>query len=162
MITLSHRRIRIILYGLVLSNIMAGVEGTIVATARPFIVADLGRFDLSAWMFVSYQLTQAISTNLWGKFSDLFGRKRLYQLSLDDGTRSFPPLKTDVEKDAGDLLGERIEQHVLRQIEQAFTAEGESTTFMRPAVGGCAIAVAVLVVMLLTALAVILLVKLAV
>ena len=61
---------------------MAGVEGTIVATARPFIVADLHRFDLSAWIFVSYQLTQAVSTNLWGKFSDLLGRKKLYQLSL--------------------------------------------------------------------------------
>ena len=68
--------------GLVLGNIMTGVEGTIVATARPFIVADLHRFDLSAWIFVAYQLTQAVSTNLWGKFSDLFGRKRLYQLSL--------------------------------------------------------------------------------
>ena len=40
-----------------MGNIMAGVEGTIVATARPFITADLGRFDLSAWIFVSYQLT---------------------------------------------------------------------------------------------------------
>ncbi len=80
--SLGHRKIIVILIGMVMGNIMAGVEGTIVATARPFIVADLGRFDLSAWMFVSYQLTQAISTNLWGKFSDLLGRKRLYQLSL--------------------------------------------------------------------------------
>lgn len=78
----TRRRIIVILIGMVFGNIMAGVEGTIVATARPFIVADLHRFDLSAWIFVSYQLTQAISTNLWGKFSDLFGRKRLYQLSL--------------------------------------------------------------------------------
>lgn len=78
----TRRRIIVLLIGLVLGNIMAGVEGTIVATARPFIVADLHRFELSAWIFVSYQLTQAISTNLWGKFSDLFGRKRLYQLSL--------------------------------------------------------------------------------
>ena len=80
--TLGRRRIIVILIGLVFGNIMAGVEGTIVATARPFIVADLHRFDLSAWIFVSYQLTQAVSTNLWGKFSDLLGRKRLYQLSL--------------------------------------------------------------------------------
>ena len=80
--TLGRRRIIVILIGLVFGNIMAGVEGTVVATARPFIVADLHRFDLSAWIFVSYQLTQAISTNLWGKFSDLFGRKVLYQLSL--------------------------------------------------------------------------------
>ena len=80
--TLGRRHIIVILIGLVFGNIMAGVEGTIVATARPFIVADLHRFDLSAWIFVSYQLTQAVSTNLWGKFSDLLGRKRLYQMSL--------------------------------------------------------------------------------
>ena len=80
MITLSHNRIRLILYGLVLSNIMAGVEGTIVATARPFIVEDLHRFDLTVWIFVAYLLTQTVATNLWGKLSDLFGRQRLYQL----------------------------------------------------------------------------------
>lgn len=78
----GRRRIIILLIGLVMGNIMAGVEGTIVATARPFITADLGRFDLSAWIFVSYQLTQAVSTNLWGKLSDLLGRKWLYQLSI--------------------------------------------------------------------------------
>jgi MFS family permease len=59
--SLGRRRIIVILIGLVFGNIMAGVEGTIVATARPFIVADLHRFDLSAWIFVSYQLTQAVS-----------------------------------------------------------------------------------------------------
>ncbi|MEO8692061.1 MAG: MDR family MFS transporter [Acidimicrobiales bacterium] len=82
MIELSHNRIRLILYGLVLSNIMAGVEGTIVATARPFIVADLHRFDLTVWIFVAYLLAQTVATNLWGKLSDLFGRQRLYQLSI--------------------------------------------------------------------------------
>jgi hypothetical protein len=56
MITLSHSRIRLIIYGLVLANIMAGVEGTIVATARPFIVSDLGRFDLTVWIFVAVSL----------------------------------------------------------------------------------------------------------
>jgi EmrB/QacA subfamily drug resistance transporter len=61
---------------------MAGVEGTIVATARPFIVADLHRFDLTVWIFVAYLLTQTVATNLWGKLSDLFGRQRLYQLSI--------------------------------------------------------------------------------
>ena len=44
--------------------------------------------------------------------------EHVYQLSLDDGTRSFPPLKTEVEKDAGDLLGERIERHVTERIER--------------------------------------------
>ena len=43
--------------------------------------------------------------------------ERLYQLSLDDGARSFPPLKTEVERDAEDLFGERIQRHVERQLE---------------------------------------------
>ena len=88
--------------------------------------------------------------------------ERLYQLSLDDGARSFPPLKTEVERDAGDLLGERIQRHVEGQLEQAFTPEDSASAPMRLAAGGCAIAVAVLAVLLLAALAVILLVKLAV
>jgi class 3 adenylate cyclase len=93
--------------------------------------------------------------------------EHVYQLSLDDGTRSFPPLKTEVEKDAGDLLGERIERHVTERIERALTATdgsaspGLGTSGMKAAAGGCAIAVAVLVVALLALLALILLVKLA-
>ena len=88
--------------------------------------------------------------------------ERLYQLSLDGEQHSFPPLKTEVEKSTGDLLGERIEQHVERQIEQAFLTDGGARAPLKSATGGCAIAVAVLVVALLAALAVILLVKLAV
>ena len=88
--------------------------------------------------------------------------ERLFQLSVDGEERTFPPLKTEVEKSSGDLLGERIQQHVERRIEQAFAGETASTgTPMKAAAGGCAIAVAVLVVALLAALAVILLVKLA-
>ncbi len=91
--------------------------------------------------------------------------EHVYQLSLDDGARSFPPLKTEVEKDAGDLLGERIERHVTERIERALMAtEGSAnipTGATKAAVGGCAIAVAVLVVALLALLALILLVKLA-
>jgi class 3 adenylate cyclase len=89
--------------------------------------------------------------------------ERLFQLSVDGEPHSFPPLKTEVEakKDPGDLLGERIQRHVERQIEQAFTADIDAKPPLKAAAGGCAIAVAVLVVILLAALAVILLVKLA-
>ena len=96
--------------------------------------------------------------------------EHIYQLSLDDGTRSFPPLKTEVPtdqagKDAGDLLGERIERHVTERIERALMATKGSanipTGATKAAVGGCAIAVAVLIVALLALLALILLVKLA-
>jgi class 3 adenylate cyclase len=92
--------------------------------------------------------------------------ERLYQLRVAGDVRSFPPLKTEAEqdeapKDAGDLLAERIERHVERQLERAFTSDDGRTAPLGLAVGGCAIAVAVVVVLLLTAFAVILLVKLA-
>ena len=86
--------------------------------------------------------------------------ERLFQLSLDGDQHSFPPLKTEVEKSTEDLLGERIQAHVERRLEQAFTGD-VSRAPMKAAAGGCAIAVAVLVVFLLAVLAVILLVKLA-
>lgn len=93
--------------------------------------------------------------------------EHVYQLSLDEEARAFPPLKTEAdkgagEKDIGDLLGERIERHVAERIERAFAAGADPPTApMRLAAGGCAIAVAVLVVALLALLALILLVKLA-
>jgi EmrB/QacA subfamily drug resistance transporter len=81
-VLLTQKRIYVLLIGLVLSNILAGVEGTIVATARPSIVKDLGRFDLTVWVFTAYMLAQSASTNIWGKLSDLWGRQRLYQASI--------------------------------------------------------------------------------
>ena len=92
--------------------------------------------------------------------------ERIYQLSLDD-EHALVPAPEDrgrrSGKDAGDLLGERIERHVTERIERALTAtEGSAAErAMKAAVGGCAIAVAVLVVALLALLALILLVKLA-
>jgi class 3 adenylate cyclase len=86
--------------------------------------------------------------------------ERLFQLSLDGDQHSFPPLKTEVETSTEDLLGERIQAHVERRLEQAFTGD-VATNPMKAAAGGCAIAVAVLVVALLALLALILLVKLA-
>ncbi|MCG0313774.1 MAG: MFS transporter, partial [Calditerricola sp.] len=54
---------------------MAAVEVTIVGTAMPRIVADLGGFALLGWVFSAYLLTQAVTMPLWGKLADLYGRK---------------------------------------------------------------------------------------
>lgn len=78
----DRRRILIILGGLTLAQIMAGVEGTIVATAQRAIGADLGGLRQLSWIFTGYLLAQAATTPLWGKFSDQFGRRRLFQLSI--------------------------------------------------------------------------------
>lgn len=57
---------------------MAAIEGTIVATAMPNIVSDLGGFSLYSWVFSSFLLMQAVTTLIYGKLSDLYGRKPIF------------------------------------------------------------------------------------
>jgi EmrB/QacA subfamily drug resistance transporter len=57
---------------------MAAVEATIVATAMPTIVSDLGGFDLFSWVFAAYLLSQAVSTPVYGRLADLYGRRRMF------------------------------------------------------------------------------------
>lgn len=57
---------------------MAAVEATIVATAMPTIVGDLGGFHLFSWVFAAYLLAQAASTPIYGRLADLWGRKRIF------------------------------------------------------------------------------------
>jgi EmrB/QacA subfamily drug resistance transporter len=61
-----------------LAIFMAAVEATIVATAMPTIVADLGGFKLFSWVFAAYLLAQASSTPLYGRLADLYGRKHVF------------------------------------------------------------------------------------
>ena len=60
---------------LVLAMGLAAVEGTIVATAMPSIVAGLGGFEYYAWVFSSFLLAQAVSTPIFGRVADVYGRK---------------------------------------------------------------------------------------
>jgi len=61
-----------------LAIFMAAVEATIVATAMPTIVSDLGGFGLFSWVFAAYLLAQAVSTPLYGRLADLYGRKPIF------------------------------------------------------------------------------------
>ena len=54
---------------------LAAIDSTIVATAVPQIVADLGNFALFPWIFSIYLLTQAVTVPIYGRLSDVFGRK---------------------------------------------------------------------------------------
>ncbi len=64
--------------GLVIGVFLEALEGTVVATAMPAIVKDLGSPHLYALPFSIYLLTQTVSCPLWGRISDLLSRKRLY------------------------------------------------------------------------------------
>jgi EmrB/QacA subfamily drug resistance transporter len=61
-----------------MAQFMAAVEATIVGTAMPTIVADLGGFHLFSWVFASYLLAQAAATPIYGRLADVYGRKRVF------------------------------------------------------------------------------------
>jgi EmrB/QacA subfamily drug resistance transporter len=61
---------------------MTGVEGTVVATAMPTIVSQLGGFDLFSWVFSAYFLSQGVTIPIYGRLADLFGRKRVLFFGL--------------------------------------------------------------------------------
>ncbi|KTS27895.1 MDR family MFS transporter [Pantoea stewartii] len=71
-----------ILFACMLAMFMAAIEVTIVATAMPTIVAQLGGFAQFGWVFSVYLLTQAISVPLYGRLADLWGRKRMLFLGI--------------------------------------------------------------------------------
>ncbi len=68
----------LVLAACVMATFMAAVESTIVATAMPSIVADLGGFRLLSWVFSIYLLTQAVTIPIYGRLADLFGRKKVF------------------------------------------------------------------------------------
>jgi EmrB/QacA subfamily drug resistance transporter len=76
---LSQRQIIVSFVGLMLGMLLAAIDQTIVATALPTIVGDLGGLDHLSWVVSAYLLTETVSTPLWGKLGDLYGRKRLFQ-----------------------------------------------------------------------------------
>lgn len=79
--TLKDRR-PLVLAFLMTTMTLGSIEGTIVATAMPSIVATLGGFELYAWVFGSYLLTQAVATPIVGRLADVFGRKPLLLASI--------------------------------------------------------------------------------
>ncbi|MCL6353207.1 MDR family MFS transporter [Pectobacterium polaris] len=67
-----------ILIACMLAMFTAAIEVTIVATALPTIIADLGGFSLLGWVFAGYLLTQSISIPIYGRLADLYGRKKIF------------------------------------------------------------------------------------
>jgi EmrB/QacA subfamily drug resistance transporter len=79
---LSHREILVVFSGLMAGMLLAALDQTIVSTALPTIVGELGGQERLAWVVTAYLLSSTVSTPLWGKISDLYGRKRLYQIAI--------------------------------------------------------------------------------
>jgi EmrB/QacA subfamily drug resistance transporter len=75
-------RILLIFGALVLGMLLASLDQTIVSTALPTIVGDLGGLEQLSWVVTAYLLTSTISTPLWGKLGDLYGRKRVFEAAI--------------------------------------------------------------------------------
>jgi EmrB/QacA subfamily drug resistance transporter len=73
---LSRRRF--VTAACMIAQFMAAVESTIVATAMPTIVAQLGGFRYFSWVFTAYLLTQAVTIPIYGRLADIYGRKRVF------------------------------------------------------------------------------------
>ena len=79
---LTHRQIQTVFLGLMAGMLVAALDQTIVATALPTIVGDLGGLSHLSWVVTAYLLTSTISVPLYGKVSDLLGRKVVFQFAL--------------------------------------------------------------------------------
>ncbi|MGD0880361.1 MAG: MDR family MFS transporter [Acidimicrobiales bacterium] len=80
--SLTHRQILLIFSGLMLGMFLAALDQTIVGTALPTIVNSLHGLNHMSWVVTAYLLTSTISTPLYGKLSDQFGRKGIFQFAI--------------------------------------------------------------------------------
>jgi EmrB/QacA subfamily drug resistance transporter len=76
---LTHGRVLVVFSGLLLAMLLAALDQTIVATALPTIVGELGGLERLSWVVTSYLLAQTVVTPLYGKLGDLYGRKGVLQ-----------------------------------------------------------------------------------
>jgi EmrB/QacA subfamily drug resistance transporter len=78
----DQRRIYLIIGALLLGMLLAALDQTIVATALPTIAGDLHGLSHLSWVVTAYLLASTVSTPLWGKLGDMYGRKRFFQASI--------------------------------------------------------------------------------
>ena len=79
---LTHRQILVVLAGVMAGMFLAALDQSILGTALPRIVSDLGGLDHLSWVVTAYLLTSTAVTPLWGKISDLYGRRLIFQLAI--------------------------------------------------------------------------------
>jgi len=74
-----HRQVLVVFLGLMLALMLAALDSTIVSTALPTIVGELGGLDRLSWVVTAYLLAQTVVTPIYGKLGDLYGRKVVLQ-----------------------------------------------------------------------------------
>src|ERR671927_784026 len=78
----ARERVLVVFSGLLLVMLLAALDSTIVATALPTIVGELGGLAHISWVVTAYLLAQTIVTPIYGKLGDLYGRKRVLQFAI--------------------------------------------------------------------------------
>ncbi len=76
------REVMVVLPGLMLAIMLAMLDNMIVGTAMPRIVGELGGLDHLSWVVTAYVLGTTVSTPIWGKIGDLYGRKNIFITSI--------------------------------------------------------------------------------
>ncbi|MFE0648109.1 DHA2 family efflux MFS transporter permease subunit [Streptomyces sp. NPDC059534] len=78
----SHRSVLVAIGALLLGMLLAALDQTIVSTALPTIVSELGGMEHLSWVVTAYMLASTAATPLWGKLGDQYGRKKLFQAAI--------------------------------------------------------------------------------
>ena len=81
-VKLTHREILVVVSGLLLGVFLAALDQTMVTTALPVIVGELGSIDKLSWVVTAYLLTATVVVPLWGKMSDQLGRRVVFQAAI--------------------------------------------------------------------------------
>jgi EmrB/QacA subfamily drug resistance transporter len=79
---MSRNRVILVTIGILLSMFLASMEATVVATAMPTIVGQLGGLEHYSWVFSVYMLTSTTAIPLYGKLSDIYGRRNIYVIAM--------------------------------------------------------------------------------
>jgi EmrB/QacA subfamily drug resistance transporter len=79
---MSARRRLAVTLGVITGMFLAALEATVVGTAMPTVIASLGGLSHYSWVFSAYLITSTITVPVWGKLSDLYGRRLFYQLGI--------------------------------------------------------------------------------
>lgn len=79
---MSSRRRWAVTAGVMTGMFLAALEATVVSTAMPTVIASLGGLSHYSWVFSAYLITSTVTVPVWGKLSDLYGRRLFYQLGI--------------------------------------------------------------------------------
>ncbi len=79
---MTRRRRWAVTAGVMTGMFLAALEATVVSTAMPTVIASLGGLNHYSWVFSAYLITSTVTVPVWGKLSDLYGRRLFYQLGI--------------------------------------------------------------------------------